>query len=282
MPQNPTFSLIVPTRQRTDKLRRLLHSIAVTASNPEALEVVLVVDVDDAPSQAFAFDGLTVRHVVVRPGLPMGALNMAGYEACTGAYVMLLNDDVIARTRRWDRRVLAAVRRFPDGIVLVHTNDNLFRRQLCTFPIVSRSFCEIAGSICPPDYLRYRIDDHIEDIFSLLWKLGECRAVYQADVIFEHLKYIEEDGRRTYVPEEAALTHDGPLFLALFPQRKELALRLKARIVGHVTPGRVQRWRAFLDAIDDPFTLRVPERHHLEGQPLGSRISTALRRLVRI
>src|SRR5262249_14419206 len=157
MPQCPTFSLIVPTRERAAQLRRMLDSVAATAADARGIEVVLVIDADDAATQAFVHDRLTLKKVVVPPGLPMGALNMAGYEASSGAYLMLLNDDVIARTRRWDRRVLACLRRFPDGIVLIHTNDHLFGEQLCTFPIVTRTFCELAGGICPRDYLRYRI-----------------------------------------------------------------------------------------------------------------------------
>src|SRR5581483_2349361 len=110
---------------------------------------VLVIDADDHTSLAFRFECLYLQQVVVPPGLPMGALNMAGYGASTGRYLMLLNDDVVARTRYWDRRVLSCLRRYPDGIVLVHTNDRLFGEQLCTFPIVSRRYCEIAGGICP-------------------------------------------------------------------------------------------------------------------------------------
>ena len=281
MPQNPTFSLIVPTRQRSSQLRRLLESVAATAAHARAIEVVLVVDEDDRASRAFAFNGLNVKKVTVTPGLPMGALNMAGYEASTGAYVMLLNDDVIARTRRWDRRVLSCLRRFPDGIVLVHVNDCLFGEQLCAFPIVSRTFCDLAGGICPRGYLRYRIDDHIEDIFNLLWVLGECRAIYLPDVVFEHLNYIEKESGRTYVPDEAVLAQDGPRFDELFPARKELALRLMTRITGQDNPDAARRWRSIMTAIEDPFALRVPKRHLVKSNAatLRKRLAARLRRM---
>jgi hypothetical protein len=281
MPVNPALSLIVPTRNRTDRLGRMLQSVVRTAADPDAIEVVLVVDADDQPSRDFRFDGLALRRVVVAPGLPMGALNMAGYGAAAGAYLMLLNDDVIARTHCWDRKVLSCLGGFRDGIVLVHVNDRLFGEQLCTFPIVSRTFCEMAGGICPRSYLRYRIDDHIEDVFNLLWVLGERRTVYLADVVFEHLRYVERDGGRAYVLEETLLARDAPQFEILFPERKELALQLKATIGGPVTPARVQRWRATLDAIDDSFALRVPERHRVdsEAQRFHCRVAAGMRRI---
>jgi hypothetical protein len=259
----------------------MLQSVAATAADPAAIEVVLVVDADDQASRTFRFEQLHLKHVIVPPGQPMGALNMAGYQAAQGDYLMLLNDDVVARTRAWDRRVLAALRGFPDGIVLAHVNDLLFRQVLCTFPVVSRTYCELAGGICPREYLRYRIDDHIEDVFNLLWVLGERRTIYLGDVVFEHLKFAEHEGRREYHPDSVVLAQDAPRFLALFEERKNLALQLKERIVGPASPSRLRRWRARLDEIADPFTLRVPERHRVEtrAQRLHSRLAAGLRRL---
>jgi hypothetical protein len=282
MPRPPTFSLLVPTRQRTVPLARLLHSLAATAADPEALEVILVVDADDRDSRAFRCDRLAMKHVVVAPGLPMGTLNMAAYEASAGAYLMLLNDDVVAHTRRWDRKVLSCLQRFPDGIVLVHTNDHLFREVLCTFPIVSRTFCEWAGGICPRTYERYRIDDHIEDVFNLLGVLGERRTIYLPDVVFEHLKFTaQDDGSRTYIPDDAPLARDAARFQALLPQRKELALRLKEFLAAQAAPRRRQCWRARLARVTDSFALRVPGRLRVESETrkLRYRLASLLRRL---
>jgi hypothetical protein len=257
----PIFSLIVPTRQRTAQLQRLLQSLAATTANPRALEIVLVVDADDTESVAFQFDRLHVERVVVEPGLTMGALNRAGYEASSGNYLMLLNDDVIARTRRWDRKVLACFKKSPDEIVLVHTNDTLFCDGMCTFPIVSRTFCELAGGICPSTYVRYRIDDHIEDIFNLLGVLGERRTVYLPEVVFEHDKFIAQPkGGRAYVPDMETLAVDAPRFEATFAERKELALRLKECITHDAGPASRRLWRLRLDEIADSESLRVPGR----------------------
>jgi hypothetical protein len=270
--RTPVLSLIVPTRQRTAQLGRLLHSLATTAHDPARIEVVLVIDADDRESLVFRFDRLAVRRAVVPPGLTMGELNRSGYEASSGRYVMLLNDDVVARTRRWDRTVRTCLSRFPDGIVLVHTNDNLFGPQLCTFPIVSRTFCELAGGICPPHYARYRIDDHIEDVFNLLWALGEQRTIYLPDVVFEHFRYIQPaDGEKQYILDEETLALDAVRFLDSFDERKDLALRLKQRLAGPVTAVQVRCWRDLLEGIEDPFSLRVPERLRVEHAPPSMR-----------
>jgi len=228
--------------------------------------VILVVDGDDRETRAFHFAGLSVRQVVVEPGLPMGALNMAGYEAATGAYLMLLNDDVIVRTAAWDEQILAGLRSFPDGIVLAHVNDTLLREALCTFPIVSRTFCELAGGICPRTYARYRIDDHIEDVFNLLGVLGERRTLYFPDVVFEHLNYVVQPaGHREYHSNGKTLADDAPRFEALAPARKEVAIRLKQHIVDQARTNREQLWRLRLESVRDSFLLRVPERLRVES-----------------
>src|SRR5205085_12553767 len=108
----------------------------------------------------------------------------------------------------WDRKVRACLGRFRDGIALIHTNDTVFGDKLCTFPIVSRTFCELAGGICPRGYVRYRIDDHIEDVFNLLALLGERRTVYLPEVVFEHQNFVKNaSGLRQYFadPEVLAL-----------------------------------------------------------------------------
>jgi glycosyltransferase involved in cell wall biosynthesis len=264
----PTLSLIVPTRNRPGPLRRFLDSVARTASDPETIEVVLVIDNDDRKSAAVRHPLLTLKHVNVPPGLTMGSLNMEGYGASAGRYLMLLNDDVVARTPRWDEQVLACMRRFPDDIVLVHVNDTLLRENLCTFPLLSRTFCELAGGICPREYVRYRIDDHIEDVFNLLAFLGHSRSVYLPDVVFEHFNAVDHpQAGRIYQSAPDILAIDAPQFDALFAARKEFALRLVDHIEGKTNPAATAARRAMLGTISDPFALRIPGRQQVVRHP---------------
>jgi len=243
----------------------MLDSVAQTVYHPERVEVVLVVDADD-PASLVHHPRLTVRHVVVSPGLTMGALNNAGYDASVGTYVMLLNDDVIVRTHGWDAIALNCFRRFPDPFVLVHVNDTLMCDHLCTFPLTSRAFYELTRGICPPEYQRYRIDDHIEDVFNLLGILGERRVVYLPDVVFEHdnAVHLPESGRPVYLSDPIVLAADAPRFEALFPERKAHALRVLAAVDGRTDPGTR---RAALDAVSDSFALRVTGRQLVVRSP---------------
>ncbi len=274
------LSLVVPTRGRTDQLSTFLHSLVDTTSALWQLEVILVIDNDDASTLRFTFPDLRLVRVVVEPGRTMGSLNMAGYEASCGRYIMLLNDDVIVRTRGWDRLILNVLRRFSDDLALIHVNDLVFQDKLCTFPLVSRQFCELAGGICPSEYKRYRIDDHIEDIFTLLWHLGEKRIVYLPEVVFEHGNYVEHTpGLRQYFSDDAILTQaDAPTFTRLVEKRKAIAIRLKQRIDGH--DAEYEAYDRMLASVKQTADLRPPERLNVWRTSSG-RIRIALQAIQR-
>ncbi|HEY1191279.1 MAG TPA: hypothetical protein VGE74_26835, partial [Gemmata sp.] len=163
---------------------------------------------------------------------------------------------------------LACFRRFPDPFALVHVNDLLMRENLCVFPLVSRAFCERAGGICPADYTRYRIDDHIEDVFNLLGVLGERRIVYLPDVVFEHDNAVTHpEAGAVYMSDPAVLALDAPVFDALLTDRKRLALRLRALIEARENPGAERAWGAKLDAVAHSFDIRTPGRQLVVRNP---------------
>lgn len=267
------FSIIVPTRGRPAKLRLFLDSVKATTAQLDTTELILIMDADDQETLSFEYDEFPIKRIVVEPGLTMGALNMAGYEAATGDYIMLLNDDVIIRTENWDKKVLAAFNSFADGIVLVHVNDRIFEEKLCTFPFLSRRYCEIAGGICPVHYVRYRIDDHIYNVFNLLAILGRLRILYLPDVIFEHTNYVLNAFRSPeYRPDESIHRIDTQRFDHLLPERKQLALRLMGHIDCHADSEKWQLRENLLKPITDSVALRRHEyiRVRLEGKPLSS------------
>jgi glycosyltransferase involved in cell wall biosynthesis len=269
----PLLSIVVPSRGRPGQLRRFLDSLGETADQPGRLEVVLVADDDDAETQAVRHGRVALRLVVVPRGLTMGALNARGYDASSGDYVMLCNDDVIVKTRGWDTRIEGVFRSFPDGVALAHVNDGTFKDSLCIFPCVSRRYAELAGGICPENYRRYRIDDHIYNVFNLLAVLGEHRIQYLPDVLFEHDNYASSTaGQRLYVPDPVIHGEDTEKYLAAFPARKDLAARLKGRIRERRGAVDGELYRAILDRPLDPLRMRDPNhvRYAADSRPLNS------------
>lgn len=232
MSEQILFSFLIPTRKRSEKLKRLFESIFKTTENLSRLEIVLAIDEDDDESLQVSTAGLNVKHVIIPPSKTMGYMNRTCYEASSGKYVMLLNDDVILQTLHWDTMVEEVFRQYEkDEIVLVHVNDLIFREKLCTFPFLSRTYCELVGNICPEEYIRYRIDDHIYNIFNMLAYIGYYRIIYLPNVIFEHDNYLKTElGQREYVPNPEIIEKDILFFDQTLQVRKDLVSKLAHHI----------------------------------------------------
>ncbi len=227
------LSIIVPTKHNIRQLNQLLDSINDTISNGDSIEVILVVDESDMQSRLYNRKDLRIKTVVVPDGLSMGTLNNRGYEAASGDHLMLLNDDVIVRSKNWDKRIRESFEKYADGIVLVHVNDGIYKQRICVFPCLTRRFAELAGKICPGEYLRYKIDDHINDIFRRLAAIGYIRIVYLHDVLFEHQNYVYKfAGFKLYQTDKSIHVEDDELFDSLGTQREGLAVKLASVIDG--------------------------------------------------
>ena len=267
------LSIVVPTRGRPAQLGAFLDSLAAAAERIAEVEVVLVIDEDDAETRAFEHGAVRLRKVIVPRGLTMGALNMRGYEASSGERIMLCNDDVVVRTPGWDTRLQGVFSSYPDGVVLAHVNDGTFKDSLCIFPCVTRAFAGLAGGICDEGYRRYRIDDHITNVFNLLAVLGEPRIQYLPDVLFEHHNYAASvAGQRVYVPDEKIHGEDTAHYLATFSARKDLAAKLKERIRARRGASDGELYRSILERPLDPLRMRDPGhvRVAADSRPLSS------------
>jgi len=253
------ISLIVPTRNRLNQLNEFINSIIITAYNINNVELILVIDRDDAETKEYEVNNLSTKKVIVEPGASMGTLNMSGYEACTGDYIMLLNDDVVITTKDWDKIILEIINAYQDGIVLIHVNDGIFRDTLCTFPLLTRTFIEIAGGICPVEYERYRIDDHIYNVFNLLSIIGKQRIVYLPDICFEHKNYEQNMlGTKTYIPNEATHKSDTVIYEGLFEKRKTLAIKLLNHIDEFRYEQDIVNKQNILNLENDSLSMRDP------------------------
>ena len=225
------ISIVLPTKNRPGLLSRLLESIAETAQHPEQLEVVLYVDSDDKPTQEVDHPSLRLVKIIGQPA-KMGVMTRTCFQKSTGQYVMLLNDDAVCRTTRWDTAILNAFKRFDDDILLTWCNDLHRGSGIPSFPILSRKVCDLIGGVCPGDYDRDYIDTHIFDIFKKLSALKHDRMVYLKDVVIEHLHH--ETGKAgfdsTYV--KVRQESDELAFIAWDQQRQIIAENMARCIEG--------------------------------------------------
>jgi len=257
-------------------LTQCLDSLYDTTAYPEDIEIIIVADSDDPDTIAYRYPKLNTRVVVVPAGQSMSCIVTAGFCETVGDYIFGLNDDVLARTPEWDIKIRAIIDSIPDGIFLIHTNDKLFQERLCTFPILSRIFCDLAGGLCPEGYLRYRIDDHIFNVFDLLGTLGQRRIIYMPDVIFEHLNCVNGvTGFKTYQPIEEFQKIDTVLFESLQDERARLVGKLMNHILSRRTQANEGIWVRRVAPLTDWSGLRKPEyMRHLGIEATLSSVKT--------
>ncbi|WP_330483809.1 glycosyltransferase [Tumidithrix elongata] len=269
-----TFSLLLPTCDRVELVYRFFQSLVDTTENLKEIEIILAIDEDDLASQDIIHNELQLKKVILPKGSTMGNLNRACFEASCGRYVMLVNDDIIVRTKGWDRAIADVLTRFEDDVVLIHVNDLLFREKLPTFPMLSRKSCLEIG-ICAPEYQRYRIDDHIYEIYNLLAYLGYKRIVYLPDVIFEHDNYalresldpqqklqsqvFKSTDHKVYLPNQQIIDKDEQFFQSTFEQRKIDALKLINLIDSHRMHQQQIVHESLLRDLRDSFSYRKPQ-----------------------
>ena len=225
------LSLLLPTRGRPGFVCEFLQSVILNASDPQFVEVVLTIDQDDVASQAITCPPpLHIVKIVGSPGRPMGLMNQQCYQASSGRYVMLVNDDVVCRTNGWDALIYKTFSRFSDDIALVYGNDLDQGSHVPTFPILSRAACQAMGALCPVSYLNLHIESHIFDVFKQLRWLHHDRIVYLPDLVFEHLHHMLNKSVADQTSKKRDPRADDWLFIALDDDRYRVANCL-ARII---------------------------------------------------
>ena len=222
MEKKALFSLILPTRDRPRLLETFFQSLSETTVNPKVVEIILYLDPGDGESKKIELPGFKIVRLF-GPSSSMGQITQTCFGASSGKYIVLLNDDVIIRTRGWDQIVGEAFKKFPDEIAMVYPNDLYYGKQMSCFPILTRKASILMGNIVPADYQKHSIDSHIFGIFYRLKEEGYNRAVYLKDVIFEHMNFgigiegVDQSGKTKENLD------DQILFGKMVSQREEIA-----------------------------------------------------------
>ncbi len=227
----PVISLLMPTRGRPELAERLVASVVDQSSRLDRVEVVIYVDEDDTGSHHLASERVVIKRII-GPRIGMGACNSACLAAARGDIIVLANDDMVIRTPGWDAKLAGLHAGIPDGIYLAYANDMFKDSSVCTFPILSRTTCEMLGDPFPGAYRGSFIDTHLMDIFRRLRHAGFDRVRYLKDVVFEHLHH--RTGKAPFDATYAARKRfdDDAAYVALAPLRQQAAHHLAGIVRG--------------------------------------------------
>jgi len=174
------ISLLCPTRNRPDNVRRLMRTARTTAADPFSLEFVFYCD-DDAPLPDDIKDQVGVV-TITGPRIVLSAMWNACAGQSSGDILMQAADDIVFSTPGWDSAVRAEFEKVPDRILLVHGHDPIQGGGLGTHSFLHRRWVETVGYFNPPYFSCDWMDTWINDLAD---RVG--RRVYLPDVLIDHL-----------------------------------------------------------------------------------------------
>ena len=202
------ISLLIPTRDRPNNVRRTINSVKETASRPELVEMLFYVDSDD---QTFPFEVLGKNIRIVRgPRMWLSVLQNILYANSLGEIIMYTGDDVVYETRGWDEEVRNTINSERDKLVLVYGNDSATHGEnIAIHGFLHRNWIEATGTwVAPGRGVPY--DLWHTDVAR---KIGRLR--YLPDVKFSHVHYRQGEGLaefdETYKYVSAATTSWVPI-----------------------------------------------------------------------
>ena len=141
-------SVLVPSRKRPERLRKMLESFKQT--NDGSAELVFRVDDDDLETAIIAASEHNV--VVVGPRMQgyssMSLFMNEAFAAARGDVLMCGNDDMVFKTPGWPALVLQAANEFPDGLFDIGVTT--FNEDHYPFWTVSRAAAECLGFALDP------------------------------------------------------------------------------------------------------------------------------------
>lgn len=175
------FSLIIPTRDRIDMLKRCLTSFFSNAKRPHNNEAVLIVDLDDKGIRDFA-DFIIENKFNVRiiqtwqSKMTIRDYNNYGAQCSLGKYIWMLNDDYEMTNKDWDEVIKTRIEEFcqknNNRIAYVsvddstHTEWKIETTHGCCCPILTREAVEAMNGIMPSEINSWGADISLFQIFK--------------------------------------------------------------------------------------------------------------------
>jgi len=227
----------MPTRERLARAQAFLQTVVETAANLSNVEVIVAIDDDDNASQALTSpDPRLSLKKVIGPQASMGTLNSRCLKKASGDILMLVNDDILIRSKDWDKHLIERASHFSDSIFLMHTRDGYKDRSFPLFPILSRRVCDLIQDPYPSAYCGDCIDSHLFDIFLRLKDQGHDRILYLPEVFFEHMHFSVGKAPIDKLYQKRSRTKGNQTFYSLWKQREQTAQTLADAIQKIKTP----------------------------------------------
>lgn len=230
------ISILLPTRNRPDNVRRLYQSIVNTADDIKDIELCFYVDEDDVISlpvieelaneiNAQCIQGEPAPNVRV----PVWFLQNELQKIATGPIYMFSADDIVFRTTNWDKIVKDKFNEFEDKIALVYGPDGFQKGPVpvCTHGFLHKNWIDTVGYLFPSQFNVAFVDQWVTEIAEKL-----RRRFYINEMYIEHVHPAAGKAAwdSTYTTKQESPGGEANIYLQLNPVRQDIVDKLKKYI----------------------------------------------------
>lgn len=216
------ISILCPTRNRPDSLRRLISSAEQNADG--TVEFVLYCDDDAPPPEDIRTSNVII---VTGPRITLSQMWNECQKAATYEIYMHCGDDIVFRSEHWDTYIKETFDKYPDHIVMVHGDAGDYGAAFGTHNFLHKRWVDIIGYFTPPYFVSDYADTWLNEVANALG-----RRVYDPRVITEHMHPLFGKGPLDQTHLERLERHQaddpGAIYVSTADKRQQDIAKLRA------------------------------------------------------
>ena len=166
------ISLLLPTRERSKKFERLLHSLINTCNNLSRIEILLLIDEDDKEIIEYKniIDKDTFKslkfNLIIKNLKTHAIRNNYLAKLSKGDIIFPINDDMIFITEKWDNVIDSVFSKIDmvNPFCLWIKSNIKYRYLHCDYPIINKSWYKRLGYVGSENFNFWYLDTWICDL----------------------------------------------------------------------------------------------------------------------
>jgi len=166
------ISILLPTRERSKKFKRMLKSLVSTCSDQSRIEMLLLIDEDDSELQLYK--DIIKKDIFNKINFKLYIKNLNTHairnnflvKASTGEIIFPINDDMIFVTNDWDNVIDKEFSKINNEYpYCLWIRSNIKYRYLhCDYPIINKSWYKRLGYVGSENFNFWYLDTWICDL----------------------------------------------------------------------------------------------------------------------
>lgn len=220
------ISILSPTRNRPNNIRRLVDSIIDTVNDINNIEFLVYIDDDDEasiPALQEVAEKINTNAIQGNKMVGSQMYNELG-KIAQGDIIMFAADDIVFKTKNWDKIVIDKFNEYEDKILFIYGEDGFQHGRIGTHGFIHRFWIDIVGYVLPPKLASAYTDEWITNLAERV-----DRKLYLSDLFIEHLHPAigKAQTDSTYSERIEVMGDIGALYQNLEPDRIQDAKKLK-------------------------------------------------------